>query len=110
MATPFRLNNGEAKRELKVNNKGRLLPFCPVPMRTYLGVKLDRSLTYRHHLEALRKKLTTRVALLRRLAGSGWGAGSKTLRIAALSLIYSLRSTAHQFGAAAHTLASFEVF
>ena len=44
----------------------------------------------RHHLEALRKKLTTRVALLRRLAGSGWGAGAKTLRIAALSLIYSI--------------------
>ena len=40
-------------------------------------------------LEALRKKLTTRVALLRRLAGSGWGAGAKTLRIATLSLIYS---------------------
>ena len=29
------------------------------------------------------------VALLRRLAGSGWGAGAKTLCIAALSLIYS---------------------
>ena len=87
VTTAFHLNNREAKRELDVNNNGRLLPFCPVP--TYLGVKLDRSLTYRHHLEALRKKLTTRVALLRRLAGSGWGAGAKTLRIAALSLIYS---------------------
>ena len=87
VTTAFHLNNREAKRELKINNNGKLLPFCPVP--TYLGVKLDRSLTYRHHLEALRKKLTTRVALLRRLAGSGWGAGAKTLRIAALSLIYS---------------------
>ena len=84
----FHLNNREAKRELKVYNNGRLLPFCPTP--TYLGVKLDRSLTFRHHLMALRKKLSSRVTLLRRLVGSGWGAaGAKTLRIATLSLVYS---------------------
>ena len=58
-------------------------------MPTYFGVTLDRELTYRHHLEALRKKFSTRVSLLRRLAGSGRGAGAKTLRRAALSLIYS---------------------
>ena len=85
--TAFYLNNREAKRKLNVYNNGKRLPFCPVP--TYLGVKLDRSLTFRHHLEALCKKLTTRVALMRRLAGSGWGAGAKTLRTAALSLVYS---------------------
>ena len=49
----FRLYNREAKRGLKVNNNGKILPFCPV--LTYLGVKLDRALTYRHHFEALRK-------------------------------------------------------
>ena len=87
VTTAFHLNNREAKRELNVNNNGKRLPFCPVSK--YLGVKLDRSLTYRHHLEALRKNLTTRVALLRQLAGSGWGAGAKTLRTAALSLVYS---------------------
>ena len=87
VTTAFHLNNREAKREINVYNNGKRLPFCPVP--TYLGVKLDRSLTFRHHLEALRKKLTTRVALMRRLAGSGWGAGAKTLRTAALSLVYS---------------------
>ena len=83
----FHLNNREAKRELKVYNNGRLLPFCPTP--TYLGVKLDRSLTFRHHLVALRKKLSSRVTLLRRLVDSGWGAGAKILRIATLSLVYS---------------------
>ena len=87
VTTAFHLNNREAKRELNVYNKGKRLPFCPVP--TYLGVKLDRSLTFCHHLEALRKKLTMRVALMRRLAGSGWGAGAKTLRTATLSLVYS---------------------
>ena len=83
----FHLNNREAKCELKIYNNGRLLAFCPTP--TYLGVKLDRSLTFRHHLVALRKKLFSRVPLLRRLVGSGWGAGTKALRIASLSLIYS---------------------
>ena len=87
MTATFYLNNREAKRELNVYKNGNLLPPSPVP--TYLGVKLDGSLTFRHHLKALRKKLSTRVALLRRLAGSGWGAGAKTLRISVLSLVYS---------------------
>ena len=83
----FHLNNREAKRKLKVYNNGRLLPFCPTP--TYLGVELDKLLTFRHHLVALRKKLSSCVTLLRRLVGSRWGAGAKTLHIATLSLVYS---------------------
>ena len=69
VTTAFHLDNRKAKRELNVYNNGNLLLRCPVA--TYLGVNLDRSLTFRHHLEALLKKLSTRVALLRRLAGSG---------------------------------------
>ena len=83
----FHLNNQEAKRELKVYNNDRLLLFCPTP--TYLKVKLDRSLTFCHHLVALCKKLSSHVTLLRQLVGSGWGAGAKTLHIATLSLVYS---------------------
>ena len=82
----FHLDNREAKRELNVYNHGKLLPPYAVP--TYLGVEQDRSLTFRHHFEALRKKLSSRVALLRRLAGSGWGAGAKTFRISGFSLVY----------------------
>ena len=58
----FHLHNWEAKRELKVKSNGKVLPFCTV--LTYLGVKLDRVLTHCHHLEALHKKLSTRVLLL----------------------------------------------
>ena len=83
----FRLYNEEATRELKDAAEGRILPFFAEP--TYLGVTLDRSLTYRRHLESLRKKLTTRVGLLRRPAGSSWGAGARTLRITTLALIHS---------------------
>ena len=87
MTAAFHLNNRGDKRELKVYNYDRFLLFCPTP--TYLGVKLDRSLRFRHHLVALCKKLSSRVTLLRRLVGSGWGVGSKTLHIATVSLIYS---------------------
>jgi len=44
---------------------------------------------YRQHLESLCKKLTSPVALLRRLAGSGWGTGATTLQIATLALVHS---------------------
>jgi len=66
----FHLNNKEAKREVKVNFNNKTLPFCSEPK--YFGLTLDRSLTYRRHLESLRKKPTSLVALLRRLAGSSW--------------------------------------
>ena len=81
------LNKKEAKRELKVNLNNEFLSFCSEPKN--LGVTLDRSLTYRRHLKSLRKKLTSHVALLRRLAGSGWGAGATTLRTATLVLVHS---------------------
>ena len=104
----FHLNNREAKRELNVYNNDRLLPFCPTP--TYLAVKLDRSLTFHHHLVALRKRLSSRITLMRRLVGSGWDAGAKTLRIATLSLVYSTAEyCAYQSGVAVLTLASLTV-
>ena len=84
----FHHHNREARRELKVYNNDKILPFFPIP--TYLGVKMDRTLTYRHHLEALRKKLSTRVSLLTRLAGSGWGAGAKTLHTAAFLYYFAM--------------------
>jgi len=76
----FHVDNKEAKCELKVNFNDEILPFFYEPK--YLGVTLDRTLTYRRHLESLCKKLTSRVALWRWLAGSGWGAGETTLRTA----------------------------
>jgi len=83
----FHLDNKEAKRELKVNFNNETLPFCSEPK--YLGVTLDRSLMYHRLVESLRKKLTSRVALLRRLTGSGWGAGATTLRTGTLALVHS---------------------
>jgi len=87
VSAAFHLNNKEGKLELKVECNNETLPFCSKPK--YLGVMSDRSLTYCQHLESLCKKLTSRIALLRRLAGSGWGARATTLRIATLALVHS---------------------
>jgi len=86
VSAAFHFNNKEAKRELKVNFNNETLTFFSEPK--YLGVTLDRSLTYRRHLESFRKKLTSRVTLLKRLAGAGWGAGATTLRMVTLSLVH----------------------
>jgi len=53
VSAAFHLNNKEAKRELKVNQNNETLPFCSE--LKYLGVTLDRSLTYCRHLGPLRK-------------------------------------------------------
>ena len=86
-ATAFHLNTKEARRQLTVNLNGTPLLHNPTP--TYLGVKLDRQLTFKQHLESLRAKVSSRNNLLRRLAGSSWGASPSTLRTGALALVYS---------------------
>ena len=49
------LNNDKAKLELNVKTKLDFCYFCPTP--TYFVVKLDRLLTFCHHLMAFRKKI-----------------------------------------------------
>ena len=87
VSSTFHLNNREAKRELNVNTSGRRLTCYRTP--TYLGVKLDRTLTYREHLTALRGKVVARAALIRRLSGTSWGASTPTLRTSTLALVYA---------------------
>jgi hypothetical protein len=53
----------------------------------YLGVTFDRSLIYNPHLTKTGKKVAARVNLLRKLAGTNWGASAETLRTASLALV-----------------------
>jgi len=59
----FHLNNKEAKREVKVNFNNETLPFCSEAK--YLGVTLDRSLTYRRHLANITRRTTEAACWLR---------------------------------------------
>ena len=84
----FYLCNKKARRELNifVNGQPQLL-FCAEP--TYLGIKLNRTLSFRRHLESLCKKLTSRVELLKLLARSSCGADGTVLCTAILALVHS---------------------
>ena len=87
VSTVFHLYNKAAKSELDVYIDTRRLNFQPTT--TYLGVKLDGTLSYRQHLAGLRDKVMARSALIRRLVGTGWGASQSTLCTSALALVYA---------------------
>ena len=70
---------------IKINNSR--LQFQASPM--YLGIKLNRGLTFRHHLEALSVKTTIYVALIHCLACTTWGASTKTSCISTQALVCS---------------------
>ena len=63
------------------------LQHCAHPV--YLGVTLDRSLTFKEHINKTRAKISTRNNILRKLATSKWGATPHVLRTSALALSYS---------------------
>ena len=55
----------------------------------YLGVTLDRTLSFAQHAKNVKAKIATRNNLLGKLANSSWGANPETLRTTALALSYS---------------------
>ena len=83
----FHLANRLAKTQLKIHLNGKLLEFKEFPV--YLGVTLDRSLTFSEHLRLLSLKTQSRVNLLKKLVGSKWGADFTTMRTSALALVFS---------------------
>ena len=90
----FHLHNASAGRELNVTLNGKRLKHDPHPV--YLGVTLDRTLSYKEHLEKTAGKLKSRNNLLTKLVGSSWGAKCW------LSAILSA-STVHLSGLDPHT-------
>jgi hypothetical protein len=55
----------------------------------YLGVTLDRSLTFKTQLEKVALKVNARVNLIRKLDGTNWGCDADTMRTASLALVFS---------------------
>jgi len=70
--TAFHLNTRESSRKLAVTVNGTTIPYTQTII--YLGVTLDRQLTFRQHLEGLCGNVRARNCLLRLLASSTWGA------------------------------------
>ena len=84
----FHLVNRLSKYELNVSADGMKIPFDPSP--AYLGVTLDRSLSYRKYLKETAAKVTARCNLLKTLATVNLGADFNTLRASAVSMCYSV--------------------
>ena len=81
--TAFHLRNREAKRSWN----GVDLENTDTPK--YLGVTLDRTLSYKTHIHNTKMKVATRNNLLKKLANSRWGTNARTIRTTALALCYS---------------------
>ena len=76
VATCFSLSNTKETFTLSIN--GKELPQEDTP--TYLGVKLDRRLTWNPHIRTIEQRATKKLALMKKLAGTQWGADGKILQ------------------------------
>lgn len=86
--TCFHLNNKMAERKLNVYFENTLLTHNKNPR--YLGVTLDRTLSFNVHISKTVEKLKTRNNIIQKLCGSTWGASASTLRSSAMGLVYSV--------------------
>ena len=87
VSSVFHLHHAKSTMELDIFLNGTRLRHDPKP--TYLGITLDRTLTFKSHLQKTAAKIRTRNNLLSMLAGTTWGASATTLRCSALALCYS---------------------
>lgn len=83
----FHLRNKEAGRQLNVTWKGIQLEHCSDPK--YLGIRLDRTLSFKKHCQELKGKVSARNNILRKLTGSTWGAQPEVLRSTAMALCFA---------------------
>ena len=86
--TAFHLGNKEAKRTLKVKWNRTYLENTHHPK--YLGVTLDRTLSYKQHIHNTKMKVATRNTLIGKLSSSKWGTNASTIRTTTLALGYSV--------------------
>ena len=56
---------------------------------TYLGITLDSSLTFKDHILKLKNKISSRVALIKRLAGLSCGCSLNVPRSSTSALLYA---------------------
>ena len=71
LVTALQHGNKQAKRTLKV--KWNMTDLENTPHPKYLGVTLDRTLSYKQHIYNTKMKVATSNNLLRKLSSSKWG-------------------------------------
>ena len=99
-ATVFSLSTSKEKVAIKLGDK--TLPQVETP--TFLGVKLDTRLSWKPHIEDMEKKGTKKLAVLKKLSGTHWGANSKILKTVYMGAVRpSLEYGASSWATAAKT-------
>ena len=78
VGTIFTLDPSEAKRESQLKLDAVQLQHEATP--TFLGVKFDRTLSFRQHTEDLKAKMAKRTNTMRALSGKTWGSATSNLR------------------------------
>jgi len=102
VSSMFHLDNRRASKELNIYINGCRINHDPCPV--YLGVSLDRSLTFRHHATKTAAKIKSRKNIIAKLAGTSWGANAQTLRSSAVALCYSVAEyCVPAWGCSSHT-------
>lgn len=76
VATVFSLSPLPESINLKMN--GRKLKQEDNP--TYLGIRLDKRLTWNPHLKSIENEAVKKLAIMKKLAGTSWGANSSILQ------------------------------
>ena len=84
VATVFTLDPHEARQEARLFMGDSRLRHEPTP--TFLGVRFDRTLSFRQHIKDIKAKMGRRSNALRAVSGKAWGANTGDLR--ALYLAY----------------------
>ena len=75
-ATVFSLSPKKEVINLKIN--GEVIPQQDTP--TYLGVKLDRRLTWGPQISQMESKAVKKMAVMKKLSGTKWGANARILK------------------------------
>lgn len=83
----FHLRNRDSAKTLRITWREVEIAHNDNPK--YLGVTLDRSLTYKANCRKLKSKIGARNNILRRLTSTRWGATPHVLRTSCLALCYS---------------------
>ena len=83
----FSMAPKEARWQPHLTIDNQEIPYNRNP--TFLGIKFDRTLSFRPHVENLQAKLQKRMNVLRNLAGRSWGMGKEDLRAVYLTYISS---------------------
>ncbi len=88
--TLFSTDSKQSKIHPSLSICSKAIPFNPTPI--FLGVKLDRTLSFSPYASLLRSRCALRLKALKSLASKSWGPTKESLRLLHLAFIHSLLS------------------